>query len=633
MPAHERVVTGERLARKLRVDRTWLFCIAVGFVCTAYFNVRTRLVPKIGEWYPSDSHPAVMLQLRAWFSGRLAPVSHPSGGWYDYMWGRGGMHSSWGLGVPILAIPFHAVARLFGAPDFPDHARFLVLHAITVVLLARALYVSSGKEPSSLVASGAAAGFFLLSPTFVGLVAARFANYDQAIAVAALWSVVLLTGILALVERSTVPRLTVVCAAAAFAPFFRATMAAYGLTTVALALAIAHRRGIGRRGLIAGAGAAAAVAALYLLGNEIRFGSPFEAGYANLASERFVNRLTRWGVSFAMQPWHSAARELYATLFRLEPLGSDVIANTPASVPASIAPYALGERWREYYSPTFDLWVLAAWIATFGVVAWRLVQGAAWRGDHDAAKERATIVGLWALPPSIVLFAFYAKLGNLATRYCVDFYPAYAACFLCVGIAVVDAVRRRAPARVPAAQLAIAVLGAFYLPVPHGWAFRLSPHASTRKQIEERLARIDGAETPPPTLQSHLACDQPHRPGVAYGDLAGWRGDGAFPSGMVFTMPPSPCIAFTFGPGGSAWTPPDEESLTGFRASADFDVLRRCRAATTDGATRTITMCEPHAPRFLLDGMRLYSVASLDASLDPIDRLKLLRIDAASTCP
>jgi hypothetical protein len=44
-------------------------------------------------------------------------------------------------------------------------------------------------------------------------------------------------------------------------------------------------------------------------------------------------------------------------------------------------------------------------------------------------------------------------------------------------------------------------------------------------------------------------------------------------------------------------------------------------------------MCEPHAPPYLLDGMRLYSVASLDAKLTPIDRLKLTQIDAAPSCP
>jgi hypothetical protein len=31
--------------------------------------------------------------------------------------------------------------------------------------------------------------------------------------------------------------------------------------------------------------------------------------------------------------------------------------------------------------------------------------------------------------------------------------------------------------------------------------------------------------------------------------------------------------------------------------------------------------------------MRLYAIASLDADLNPLDRLKLVRIDAAQSCP
>jgi hypothetical protein len=34
----------------------------------------------------------------------------------------------------------------------------------------------------------------------------------------------------------------------------------------------------------------------------------------------------------------------------------------------------------------------------------------------------------------------------------------------------------------------------------------------------------------------------------------------------------------------------------------------------------------------VLDGMRLYTVATLDAKNDPIDHLKLMRIDGAAAC-
>ena len=139
----------------------------------------------------------------------------------------------------------HALARLLGAPGFPDQLRFLLFYAITAALLARALHRVSRDEPSALVASAGVAAFFVAFPPLVGLIAARFLIYDQTIAVGVLWTLLLLAGILALLERSTAPRLAIVCAAAAFAIFIRPPMAAYGVWTVALGLVIAHRRGVG----------------------------------------------------------------------------------------------------------------------------------------------------------------------------------------------------------------------------------------------------------------------------------------------------------------------------------------------------------------------------------------------------
>ena len=56
--------------------------------------------------------------------------------------------------------------------------------------------------------------FVFVFPTFVGLLAARFLIYEQTIAVGALWSLLLLAGILLLVDRATTSRLMLVCGAA-----------------------------------------------------------------------------------------------------------------------------------------------------------------------------------------------------------------------------------------------------------------------------------------------------------------------------------------------------------------------------------------------------------------------------------
>ena len=96
---------------------------------------------------------------------------------------------------------------------------------------------------------------------------------------------------------------------------------------------------------------------------------------------------------------------------------------------------------------------------------------------------------------------------------------------------------------------------------------------------------------------------------------------------MAFAMPQSHCVSFRFRTNGVPWGPLEIQSLTGFRATADYDTLSSCGAPLADGEDRIITMCDPHPPAFLLDGMRLDPIASLDQNLAPIDRLRLLRTD------
>jgi hypothetical protein len=101
---------------------------------------------------------------------------------------------------------------------------------------------------------------------------------------------------------------------------------------------------------------------------------------------------------------------------------------------------------------------------------------------------------------------------------------------------------------------------------------------------------------------------------------------------MVFAMPHDRCVSFTFKPGGAQWDEADTASLEGFRANADFDPLTSCGPPRVEGDARRVTMCDPRPPPFLLEGMRLYSVATLDGNLRTIDRLKLMKIEGTASC-
>jgi hypothetical protein len=606
----------------------WLVYLAVALACTIYVNSRAELVEKWGDWYAVDEQPFILLQLRAFLSGRLALVPHPSGLGHDSVWGRFGMHTNFGLGVPILATPFHLLGRLLGAPGFPDHVRFLILYAATTTLLARALHKASRGE-SDAVTSAAAAGFVMVFPTFVGLVAARFRIYEQTIATGALWSVLLLSGILAVAERCTPGRLVAVCAAAAFSTMIRAPLAAYGLTTAALAILIAHRARMRVGVLLAGLVAYAGVTTLYLIGNAARFGSPFEAGYANIVSVPDVEQLTRWGLSFAKVPFAVAAKELFVTLFMLEPVTSE---DRAFSIPPRLQSYVVGHRFREYYSPTYDLLVFAIWITAIALVCVRVVRRRLWRRDRKLGGDIVTVVGLWAVPPSIALSLFYVSIGNIVTRYLVDLYPAFAASALCVGMAIVQAVRDRAPRAVGSVHLALAGVVALYIAGWRGWVAHMSRPVD-RATVVSRLAEVDANSAAMPQVSDHFVCNEPRGRSPVYTHLAQWHENCSFNSPMVFAMQHSPCISFDLVPRSGQWTPGDNESLAGFRATADFDHLKSCGSPMGLGNTRRVTMCDPHLPAFLLDGLRLYSIASLDVNLEPLDRLILLRIDASPACP
>jgi hypothetical protein len=403
----------------------------------------------------------------------------------------------------------------------------------------------------------------------------------------------------------------------------------YGLTTVLIAFLVARRAGMRWRALCGGLVAFAMSTSIYCVGNFLRFGDPFNPGYANSLSGAFVNRLTRWGLPFAKVPFSVAAKEMFATLFLLEPVSSQIVMGAP---PASVRAFVVGERWREYYAPTFDLLVFAVWIGAFVIVCWRLGARRLWRRDRPLGGEVFFVVGAWALPPSVILFAFYARVGNLVTRYATDLYPAVAAASLCVGMAVVDAVRKRAPSFTGSAQLAIAAGVALYLAGWRGWATHLS-HAVDRKAVVSNLANIDARGQEAPPVPDHFQCNEPRGQAPVYSHLDDWHPDCTFGSGMVFAMSHSRCVSFTFRAGGAAWGRVDEQSLAAFRANADFDSLATCGPPSIDGDSRRVTMCEPHIPSFLLDGMRLYSVASLDSNLTPIDVLRLTRIDSAPACP
>jgi hypothetical protein len=149
----------------------------------------------------------------------------------------------------------------------------------------------------------------------------------------------------------------------------------------------------------------------------------------------------------------------------------------------------------------------------------------------------------------------------------------------------------------------------------------------------KEIADIDAHAAAMLLAPSHFKCKEPRGESLVHKQLEDWRADCSFSSGMAFAMRHSPCISFTFRGAAGPWSSADEEALGAFRANGDSDPLVRCGPASVDEGSRRLTLCDPRPPAYLLDGMRLYAVASLDEKLNPIDRLKLMQIDPSPACP
>jgi hypothetical protein len=570
----------------------------------------------------SEGEPYVLLQVRALLSGRLAVVEHPAAVGNDYDWGIGGMHQAWGLGTPLLALPLHLLGRLFGAPGFPDDVRFLLFYVATTVLFARALHRTCWREAGP-VAPSTAAAFAMLFPTFVGMVSARFLIYEQTIAMGVLWNVLLLAGLLLLLDRCTPRRLAALCAAAGFAVMIRPTLAAYGGSTFALAILIGARKGLTRRDLAHAALAFGGVTMLFFVGNTLRFGSPFDLGYSRCVSGWYVNRLARWGLPFANVPFSIAAKEMFASLFLLKPVGLDLEVPPPA-----VLPYAVGDRWREYYTPTFDLSILTVTVVAMVYAIARVVGGKLWQRDRALDDEAPALLAVWGLGPLVALFVFYTRIGNFCTRYAVDMVPALSAAYLCAGSAAIGAARAHTVRTALVTQALIAVALVKQAPTLwRGWPEHLSSPVD-RATLVDRIALIDAASVVAPDVPSHYEAAEYRTAGPIRSQLQEWRRDGVFGPGMAFAIPWTPCLAFTFLPNRQAFG----EEVKGVRVTADADSMVSCGSPVASGRALTVTMCEPQSPRHLLDGLRLYSVAVLNDDLTP-RWPRLIRIDAVPACP
>lgn len=448
------------------LPRLWAVYLALVYAVLVIHG--TGLVGGWGVWY--SENPAHHAQVAALLQGRLALSKDPSALRFDECWSEGGVHQVWGLGVPLWRLPFEAAARLVGVPAFPDLLCLWVALAGVAYALLRALDpMPSGvmqtdhgtRVPSQddhgvgsrLLWLLGAAGVVLSFPPFLRLLHTRFHVYEQAVAYEYLTGLLLVACMVRLVRRPSPGSYVWLGMVAGYGMFVRPTLVFHGaaaLVSGALWLGASVRtrdsssagaddprpaRHVAAwlRTVAPGLLCYLAAACLLYVTNLLRFGNGFEFGHRlnvqNLYGSMYA---TRFDHPYEDEPITSAAQELFGLLFLPKRYSwnqyetNQFVGQSPTV------------RWREVGMSTYDLTYLAVLLPVWVVGLWTWAR--LWRpaagATGKAGETRGLLLGVcgvlgtYSCLGSTALAAFYLRNCVIATRYMLDFMPAFAAAVL-----------------------------------------------------------------------------------------------------------------------------------------------------------------------------------------------------------
>lgn len=358
------------------------------------------MIPGWGLWYsPSLSY---RFQTEALLHGSLAVRNTPYAHLHDWAWGNG-MQQAWGLGVPILRLPFEILAKTFGLPGFPDRVTFLVYFSLTTWLVWSFLKEASDEVRLTYLI------LLCFSPIFLTLCSGRFAVYEECIAYGHLWTVLLLALAYRYHANPSPFSFRILSITAGLGCLIRPTLLGPGFIALALCLVFFFSASGMRIGLFL----FSIGPSLLLLTNFLRFGSPLEFGQGLQLTIDSHDFCIRFGYPYATEPISSAAIELFASLFLFDGVHD-----------STIYPHLSRTfRYREFSFASFGIDTLAVLI-----LSW-LMLFIAWRQNKLNPLTRFGFA--WSFITFFTLFFFFMYHPGLYSRYLGDFTPA-----ISLGIAV-----------------------------------------------------------------------------------------------------------------------------------------------------------------------------------------------------
>jgi hypothetical protein len=334
-------------------------------------------------------------------------------------WHNGKVQQVWGLGVGLWLLPFQAAWRLFGGVVFPDRialglawATLAFYTCITGLRMAR-----NGQRAAGL-------GFvwlILLCPPMWTLSRASQLVFEETELYGLVVCLAILVAVIRLACFDSSTDVIIAGLLSGMAGLVRPTLAIYGLAAVLVCFFLAWRRHQSFRLSIFAGLCFAAGLGLVALTNQIRFGSPFEFGHRLTVTSDSMVYLTRFGNPYANTSLADASKELGGLLF----FNSNV-RDANAFAEELFPGQAPTTRWRRLYLGLFDpTWLLLCGAAfIIGI----LTVSKAGRGSvaNHGKQELAFALWAWSVISFAVLGLFYLRFPIIASRYLLDFLPAFA---------------------------------------------------------------------------------------------------------------------------------------------------------------------------------------------------------------
>lgn len=393
-------------------------CLIVSIFC-----ISTVFINKNSEFYSRNS--ALRYQSAAFLSGKMTLHKQLTGHEYDWSYGYGGQHSSWGLGVPLLRLPFDLLARVFGYAFFPCRILIILLLYITCYLICRRqlqFFKKLGFDAlNSFVLSFSLLAVAFLSSAFFTLFMRWQAVYQEVVAYGVMVSFLLLLSLDNYFEKLTKKSLAVLCALLSFSVLIRPTIIFYLLASL-FALVLFRTREMSIQKVCYGVIILAVGPTVVLLTNYLRFGSPFEWGYSlNLSAHPQNIYSLRFGYPFQHLDLITTVKELGHTLFFTPP--EAIIKN------AGLAAYKVkAYRFFTFYGIPYNAVTLAGLVMTIILVITLLITQRK-KETHltQSCWLSLKIYFFWGVFSFIMLFIFYLRSPTIHTRYIIDFLPAITA--------------------------------------------------------------------------------------------------------------------------------------------------------------------------------------------------------------